>query len=404
MSTKDTPGRFANEWPRYVQPLASTAERLMGRLRDREDRQLRHDLYRSLMSQVSAGYFGVVYADAEHPDFWPYLSQAYPALAPNPDFSYYLTPLEDGGVYALSGTRGTVRRVDFQLGSGSFMPRGVLDDQKFGKTLANYDLDSIAIRPDGTFDVVLSATRPAGYDGAWWEMPTGTTYLFVRQVCCDWLHEVDGRLAIERLDRPAIKPRATADRIAHDLAGVAVWAENLVQMSALFAETMTANVGTNDLKYFDLTYFGGVLTQRYAYGRFDLADDEALIVEAAVPERVRYWSFQVLDELAFGLDWTHRQSSLNGHMASVDADGVFRAVICAQDPGVPNWLDTAGYRHGLIQARWEMCSAYPEHTVRKVKLADVRRALPPDTPVVTAAQRDAAIRLRRKGAQMRKRW
>ena len=40
----------------------------------------------------------------------------------------------------------------------------------------------------------------------------------------------------------------------------------------------------------------------------------------------------------------------------------------------------------------------------KVKVAEVRDLLPADTPVVTPEQRDAMIRLRRKGAQMRKRW
>ena len=38
----------------------------------------------------------------------------------------------------------------------------------------------------------------------------------------------------------------------------------------------------------------------------------------------------------------NRQSSLNGHQAVLDPDGVFRAVISARDPGVPNWLDTGG--------------------------------------------------------------
>ena len=79
-------------------------------------------------------------------------------------------------------------------------------------------------------------------------------------------------------------------------------------------------------------------------------------------------------------------------------------MISAEDPGIPNWLDNAGYTAGVILARWEMCDTYPDHIVRKVKTADVRKYLPADTPVVTPEQRDANIRLRKKGVQLRKRW
>jgi len=79
-------------------------------------------------------------------------------------------------------------------------------------------------------------------------------------------------------------------------------------------------------------------------------------------------------------------------------------VVCRQDPGVPNWLDTAGYDKGVIQVRWNECSSQPCPEAKLVKLTDLRAHLPADTPVVSAAQRDAALRTRRMGAQMRSRW
>jgi hypothetical protein len=50
------------------------------------------------------------------------------------------------------------------------------------------------------------------------------------------------------------------------------------------------------------------------------------------------------------------------------------------------------------------CSLNPIPTVRKVALADVRQALPVETPVVTAAKREQAIRERRSQAQLRPLW
>jgi len=46
----------------------------------------------------------------------------------------------------------------------------------------------------------------------------------------------------------------------------------------------------------------------------------------------------------------------------------------------------------------------PTPEVKKLKLADVRSALPEDTPAVTPAERDAAVRERRIKAQMRVVW
>jgi hypothetical protein len=104
------------------------------------------------------------------------------------------------------------------------------------------------------------------------------------------------------------------------------------------------------------------------------------------------------------IDYSNRQSSINGYTARLDKDGKFRAVITATDPGVPNWLDTAGYTQGTLFGRWKECSSFPTPQLRRVKVADVRKYLPAETPTVSAEERDKAIRLRRLGAQMRKRW
>ena len=110
------------------------------------------------------------------------------------------------------------------------------------------------------------------------------------------------------------------------------------------------------------------------------------------------------DELTNTLDWNNHQSTLNGFSAKRDKDGKFRAVISARDPGVPNWLDVADYQRGMIIGRWKECSSYPEPQITKIKVADVRKYLPADTPVVSAEARDASIRERRKAVQLRRRW
>jgi hypothetical protein len=158
------------------------------------------------------------------------------------------------------------------------------------------------------------------------------------------------------------------------------------------------------LKVFDVLHMGGLVGQFYYEGAYDLKPDEALIVESKVPAGCTYWSIILTNDLYETTDWYNNQSSLNGSQARVDSDGFVRYVVSAKDPGVPNWLDTAGYNSEAIQGRWTECSANPIPTIRKVSLADVRSALPKETPVTTAEQREQLVRERRSQVQQRPLW
>lgn len=100
----------------------------------------------------------------------------------------------------------------------------------------------------------------------------------------------------------------------------------------------------------------------------------------------------------------HRQTSLNGAQACIDRDGRFRAVLAHRDPGLANWLDTAGNREGMLIGRWYRCSSQPTPVLLKVKFEELARLLPADAPHVTAAERQARLRERRLGAQLRRKW
>ena len=143
-----------------------------------------------------------------------------------------------------------------------------------------------------------------------------------------------------------------------------------------------------------------------AYSRIldELAPDEAVIIEVTPPP-CHYWQFQVGNRWFESLDYTYRQTSLNGHQAVLDADGVFRAVLAHRDPGVANWLDGAGspvlpmaYRYQLPAVPFE---ELPTPSSRIVAFADLDRELHPATPLATPEARAEALARRRRAVLRR---
>ena len=54
----------------------------------------------------------------------PLIEEAYNFWFPNPDDSCYATPVDAAGIYKISGYRGTVHLVDFEIAGGQLLPTG----------------------------------------------------------------------------------------------------------------------------------------------------------------------------------------------------------------------------------------------------------------------------------------
>ena len=49
-----------------------------------------------------------------------------------------------------------------------------------------------------------------------------------------------------------------------------------------------------------------------------------------------------------------------------EPDGSFKLVVAHRDPGMPNWLDTAGHREGVVFCRWLQSQELPEQPTSQV--------------------------------------
>ncbi|MBV9510143.1 MAG: DUF1214 domain-containing protein, partial [Caulobacteraceae bacterium] len=261
----------------------------------------------------------------------------------------------------------------------------------------------LTLGPDGAFSVILSAERPAGYEGDWRHLDPRARTLGVREASYDWLNEIDGRYAIERLDTPTTLARPTADEIAYALDRLSGFPDRYAKLFVHFVKTLSAHP-VNTVTANTWSDIGGLPQQTYYEGLFEFEPGEALLLETPVPAKVRYWSVLLADQLFNTIDWEKCQSSLNGHQARLDPDGAFRAVISAEDPGVANWLDTAGRYKGVVQGRWYMADSAPLPTLKRVKLAELDRHLPAGSPRISPEARKESLLARFRGAQFRRKW
>jgi hypothetical protein len=352
------------------------------------------------MMQFSYGYFAFFHADAEHPDWSPLWNPVY-TLQPNPDDIYLYAPISSEFQYRITGNRGTVKMliINTQLN----LP-GLAGDLLDVKSEYYHDIDDgdLQLAPNGDFELLLSAEKPAGYAGNWLQIAHGAKVLMTRYRSYDWEHEVDPVMSIECLNPTGLKKRLTPEEI---IERIKLMAEMPVKATSVFYAMQNAvkdRVGVNVFE--PARYLGALSRQFYLPAVYDFEEDEALIVETEMPQERRYWNFQIDDPYFNIVEYVYRLSSTNGHFAKLSSDGKFRGVIALQDPGVPNWLDTAGYRQGTIYGRWYDCDSCPTPTIERVKFAELRQHLPADTPSVTPEERAEELRRRVRACQRRRRW
>jgi hypothetical protein len=103
----------------------------------------------------------------------------------------------------------------------------------------------------------------------------------------------------------------------------------------------------------------------YSLGLFRLEPDEALVIEGRSTGCV-YFGAQLWNRYMQSLDYRYHRVSLNSSEIAFEPDGSFRLVVARRDPGMPNWLDTAGHREGVVFCRWLQSDAPPDQPTSRV--------------------------------------
>jgi hypothetical protein len=109
----------------------------------------------------------------------------------------------------------------------------------------------------------------------------------------------------------------------------------------------------------------GAVDIAYSMGPFLLEPDQALVVEGRFP-RCAFANLVLWNKQLAAFEYRDRRVSLNRAQTKLEPDGSYRMVIAHRDPGVPNWLDAAGHREGIMFWRFLLPEEKPEKPRCKV--------------------------------------
>jgi len=323
--------------------------------------------YRYLTRLARGGLMAFVeYADPRAPVLHRVAHETVKLGSDNPDNYYQTAAIRGDYDYRISGRRNTVKYLGFGTQAGHYGQGGGMPPTGYVEA-AELDID-----PDGRFELIVSSRH---HEGNWLPMEPESGTLIVRQTFLDRETEVPAELHIERVNCAVKEKRPlplTPQQIDHGLKSASTLVAGAAMLFANWARGFQKH--TNTLPMFDpdvSLQAGGDPNIVYYHSHWAVAEDEALLIEAMPPE-CEHWNFQLNNYWMESLDYRYHTIHTNKHLAHREEDGTVRLVVAHEDPGLPNWLETAGHMSGTMCFRWIRAKEHPQPRTRLVKLWELR--------------------------------
>lgn len=294
----------------------------------------------------------------------------------NPDSVYRTIPVNAASSYVIHG-----RFIGDPPADLNF---SVYTDPNVTNSVANIGLHDLVVNPDGTFTITVSSSAGDGAPNHL-RLTPDAQQVFIRDTLGEWTNS-PVELSVQRIDGPPVQAPRTYGELVDDAVSLA-----LTSGVALYGLMLLPFVQPVNFLGKPIHTFGTLSTQRQSSTVFRLEDDQAMVVTVTLGD-AGYFTTPITDAWTITPDYRSHQSSLNSSQAIQNPDGSYTLVISKTDPGVANWVDTAGLSQGSLFVRWQLPgtnpdAAAPTVTSRVVRLADLPAVLPSSTVYVTPEQR-----------------
>jgi hypothetical protein len=311
--------------------------------------------YRHLTHLLGFAFDLYLEADAERPAFTPLAFPARKILGDNVDSLYHFAALRGDRRYRIGGRRGNEVYLSFCVYGGK------PDGEWSQRVVANVSQRDLTFGADGSFEIRLGADvqAPNGI-----QLAPDAVCVITRQYFTDRATARPADFAIEASDPVGPPPPMRDDLLARRLRAVATFIRETIQFTPL-PGSLPPNLLGPALPWNPAQPGWGTPDNVYSLGLFRLEPDEALVIDGRSP-RCTYWGAQVWNRYMQSLDYRYHRVSLNHSQVQLEPDGSFRIVVAHRDPGMANWISTAGHREGVVFCRWLQAEALPEQPSSRV--------------------------------------
>jgi hypothetical protein len=359
----------------------------------------RADGFRYLTQNLSQAFdLALETKDTKFPIIHPFCGPSRGLGSNNADAIYLQAWIDGESVYKITGQKGTARFWNITV-QGERPEAGALHEP-FGDTpRANILGDELVTEWDGSFVLYIGGER----QGPNW-LPTSpdSRKLFCRQYFDRWDEEA-GSYRIERVGMMSPPDPATPERIVEAMRWAGRFVHDVVDYWPDYLWNTRVLCNPEAINQFDGGSYHGARSPESSWQhptelrrgrlltqmRWALEAGQALVVEFDHVES--FW--MITNEAIFGnsMDYRYRPVSYTPSRTAVDADGRIRLILTDSDPGYHNWVDTMGYRAGVLSFRNVLDPRLPELKTTLMPSADLGGFLPPATRRVTAEERTAQL-------------
>jgi len=306
------------------------------------------------------------------------------------DQDHLMCQFDEARDYVITGTRGTIpyfilavlsAPAPVEPGTQDWAPLGLDGLPAFDpsnlKTTGFLASQQLTIAEDGTFEIIVSQNDP-GPGKNWLPLRPDTNCMLVRYVWSDRVQQIAPTLTIARADGAVPEPLTPA-LMANNLA----WAgQNVLGYAELVRNWWQGNQGNfsaklNRLDFSRAQYLsnGGVPDRHVAFGGWEKAVDEALVLEF-IPPPCEYWNFQICNMWQENLDtFEDGNGWINNSRFVAEPDGRVRIVIAEHlVAGLSgNWIDSFGHDKGQWALRFVQTQVTPPVKLWRLPLADLEQ-------------------------------
>ncbi|MES0874764.1 DUF1214 domain-containing protein [Sinimarinibacterium thermocellulolyticum] len=307
-------------------------------------------------------------ADPDFPMFFMPSHETAKIGADNPDNLYLMARINGANEYVLRGTRGTVSYLSIGTQKGGYETDGKMEPTGF------LDARDLHLDAEGRFEIIVAAERPPQAKN-WLRIEASSNAVLVRQTFLDRRIERPATISITRCGSDARPQPLSAERIAQALRRAAGFVDGTASVFADWAQSYLAH--PNQLPLADQKVCqaaGGDPNIVYHHSYWKLADDEALVIHLPRIPECRFWNLQINNYWMESLDYRYHRAHFNAHTARRAADGSVTLVLAHRDPGVANWLETAGHDRGTMCLRWVGAKQHVDPELRVVKFTELQRS------------------------------